>query len=260
MHPLSRNDLATDFDCGACTVLSGTRMDLCEFGARQAMDLFACRGDPVVQLDNSAPHKTPAETVQYIEPVQDAFRQGKARQGTSVLWSLRPHASHHIIGSVSVGLNRLEIWTSVANANVNVSALRLTEQLGFSGEGILGVEYSSTMAILMTVTCSDASGPDGNRRGEAGSDSCRRLTSPCGNAATRRAHPSPANPRRSRDRTTPLHSGSAGSAPTHGCGARVVSPVGSSCLDVFVIRHLQVAIAERVALRHGLYDRGHGYP
>jgi RimJ/RimL family protein N-acetyltransferase len=150
------------FDFGAFPKLAANRVELCEFDTRFAEDIFAFR-DPVVQLYNSAPHRTLDETVQFIEQQLEAYRLQNG-----LIWAVRLATSQRVIGSVSMSywdryhrraeigydlakdywglglaqeairevlrfgfeqmaLNRIEIWTSVAN----LRSLRLAERLGF---------------------------------------------------------------------------------------------------------------------------------
>jgi len=157
------------FDFDKFPVLACTRIDLCEFDAKYAEDVFAFRSDRVVQLYNSAPHQTRDETLQFIREELEAFRLQK-----KLMWAIRLLTSRRVIGSVSMAhwdryhrraeigydlakdcwgqgfaqeavskvvefgfeqmaLNRIEIWTSVAN----VRSLRLAERLGFTMDGSL---------------------------------------------------------------------------------------------------------------------------
>lgn len=157
------------FDFGEFPTLSANRVELCKFDTRYAEDIFAFRGDPVVQLYNSAPHRTLDETIKFIEQELEAYRLQK-----ELIWAVRLLKSQRIIGSVSMSywdryhrraeigydlakehwglglaqeairevlrfgfeqmaLNRIEIWTSVAN----LRSLRLAERLGFSRDGSL---------------------------------------------------------------------------------------------------------------------------
>jgi ribosomal-protein-alanine N-acetyltransferase len=157
------------FDFGKFPVLSASRTDLCEFDTKYAEDIFAFRGDPAVQIYNSAPHRTVQDTVQFIEQGLDDYKMKK-----QLMWALRLLSSGRVIGSVSMSswdrhhrraevgynlakecwgiglaqeavqavlqfgfeqmaLNRVEIWTSAAN----LRSLHLAERLGFKQDGTL---------------------------------------------------------------------------------------------------------------------------
>lgn len=157
------------FDFGEFPVLTTERLKLVEFEPRIAADIFSWRGDPVVQLYNSEPHKTIDDTLRFIEEERDRYRQKR-----EVIWASTLRDTGRAIGSVSVfdwdryhrraalgydmardcwgkgfateslravlkfcferlAVNRLEIWTSAANER----SLRLAERLGFIREGSL---------------------------------------------------------------------------------------------------------------------------
>src|SRR5947207_6554141 len=157
------------FDFGEFPILMTPRLSLCEYSAEHLDDIFAVRSDPVVQLYNSAPHQTRAETLKFIDEERENYRLKK-----EVIWAVRLRESGRVIGSVSVfdwdryhrraamgydlardcwgqgyareaiggvlrfafesmRLNHMEIWTSAANAR----SLKLAERLGFTREGSL---------------------------------------------------------------------------------------------------------------------------
>ena len=157
------------FDFGKFPVLATERLDLCEYDAAFADDIFRFRGDAEVQLYNAVPHQTIDDTLRFISEEREAYRLRK-----EVVWAWRLKTSQRIIGSVSVfdwnryhrraqigydmakdhwgqgfaqeairemlifcfeemDLNRIEIWTSTAN----LRSLRLAERLGFTREGTL---------------------------------------------------------------------------------------------------------------------------
>jgi [ribosomal protein S5]-alanine N-acetyltransferase len=161
--------MRSTFDFGQFPVLAAGRVELCEVDAKDAQDIFAIRGDPEVQLYNSAPHRTLEDTLEFIEQAPDAYRSH-----AEVLWAVRLRSSERVVGLVSVfeweryhrsakigydlardswgmglaqeairevlrfgfeemALNRLEIWTSA----VNLRSLRLAERLGFRLDGTL---------------------------------------------------------------------------------------------------------------------------
>ena len=165
----SSNHITPPFDFGDFPVLTTERLCLCEYSAEYLEDIFAIRSDPVVQLYNSAPHQTRADTLMFIEEERENYRLKK-----EVIWAAQQRASGRVIGSVSVfdwdrynrragmgydlakdcwgqgyaqeairgvlrfafesmRLNRMEIWTSAAN----VRSLRLAERLGFTRDGSL---------------------------------------------------------------------------------------------------------------------------
>jgi ribosomal-protein-alanine N-acetyltransferase len=157
------------FDFGEFPALSSARVELCEYDEKDAPDIFVFRGDPEVQLYNSAPHRTLEETVAFIREERELYKHKQ-----EVIWAMKLKASRRIVGSVSVqhwnryhrraeigyelardcwgqglageairevlsfgfdrmGLNRIEIRTSTAN----LRSLRLAERLGFTREGTL---------------------------------------------------------------------------------------------------------------------------
>lgn len=157
------------FDFGEFPVLATDRVELCEYDPKYARDIFSIRGDPEVQLYNSAPHRTLEETRRFIEEELEAYRLKK-----EVIWAVKLRESQRVIGCVSIqdwdryhrraaigydlardcwglglaqeairevvrfgfesmALNRIEIWTSAANAR----SLRLAERLGFTKDGTL---------------------------------------------------------------------------------------------------------------------------
>jgi ribosomal-protein-alanine N-acetyltransferase len=124
---------------------------------------------PVVQLYNSAPHRTLDDTLQFI-----AEQRQKFSEQAEVIWGIRLRALNRVVGSVSIfgwdryhrraqigydlareqwgqgvaheairavlqfaftdmALNRVEIWTSAANER----SLRLARRLGFELDGTL---------------------------------------------------------------------------------------------------------------------------
>ncbi|MBC8063548.1 MAG: GNAT family N-acetyltransferase [Chlorobia bacterium] len=157
------------FDFGSFPVLETERLQLCEYDVKYVDDIFAIRGDPEVQLYNSEAHKTKEETIEFIEEEQEAFRMKreliwalKLKETLCVVgcvsmfdWD-RYHRRAQIgydlakscwgiglaqeavgevlrFGFMNMSLNRIEIWTSTANAR----SLRLAERLGFTRDGTL---------------------------------------------------------------------------------------------------------------------------
>jgi ribosomal-protein-alanine N-acetyltransferase len=160
---------AGSFDFGPFPSQHAERLTLCELHPASAEDVFTFRGDPEVQLYNSAPCKDVEETRAFIEQERTLYRQKR-----EVIWGLRWHGTGRIIGSVSLfdwdryhrhagigydlaraywgqgiareairavlgfgfehlALRRIEIWTSAANER----SLRLAERLGFERDGTL---------------------------------------------------------------------------------------------------------------------------
>jgi ribosomal-protein-alanine N-acetyltransferase len=157
------------FNFGEFPILITERLSLCEYDSKYADDIFAIRGDPEVQLYNSEPHRTVADTLKFIEEEREKYR---LRQ--EVIWAVQMRESARVIGSVSlfdwdryhrrVGLgydlasdcwgrgyaqeairevlrfafeamavNRVEIWTAAEN----LRSVRLAERLGFTRDGTL---------------------------------------------------------------------------------------------------------------------------
>jgi [ribosomal protein S5]-alanine N-acetyltransferase len=157
------------FDFGEFPVLTAERVELCEYDATFAADIFVFRADPEVQLYNSVPHETLDDTLRFIAEERQAYRLKK-----ECIWALRLRDSRRVVGSVSIfdwdryhrraqigydlakdcwglglaqealrevlrfgfermALHRIEIWTSTANAR----SLRLAERLGFTREATL---------------------------------------------------------------------------------------------------------------------------
>jgi ribosomal-protein-alanine N-acetyltransferase len=167
-HELIEQAPAT-FDFGDFPLLTTPRLSLCEYSAEHLDDIFAIRSDPIVQLYNSEPHRTRDDTLKFIGAERERYRLKKeiiwaVRQRTAgrVIGSVsvfdwdRHHrrapigydlardcwgqgyaqeAIRAVIGFAfaSMRLNRIEIWTSSANAR----SLRLAERLGFTREGSL---------------------------------------------------------------------------------------------------------------------------
>jgi [ribosomal protein S5]-alanine N-acetyltransferase len=157
------------FDFGAFPVLESPRLVLCEYDVKYVDDIFAVRGDPEVQLYNSEPHKSKQETLEFIQEELEAYRQKheiiwaiKLKETERVIgcvsmfdwdhhhrraqigydlakdcWGmgLAQEAIREVLrfGFTSMSLNRIEIWTSSANA----ASLRLAERLGFTREATL---------------------------------------------------------------------------------------------------------------------------
>ena len=157
------------FDFGDFPLLATERLELCEYDAKYAHDIFAVRADAEVQRYNSEPHRTLEDTLRFIEQEREAYRQKR-----EVIWALKSRETQRVIGSVSMfdwdryhrrasigydlarsawglglaqeaiaavlhfgfeklALNRIEIWTSAANER----SLRLAERLGFTRDGTL---------------------------------------------------------------------------------------------------------------------------
>lgn len=157
------------FDFGAFPILRTARLDLLEFDVKFVEDIFALRSDPIVQLYNSAPHRSQDETLRFIAEQQDKYAR---RQ--EITWGLLVRELGRVVGCVSLfewdsyhrraaigydlakdqwgrglaqeairgilrfafadmDLNRVEIWTSAANER----SLRLARRLGFSLDGTL---------------------------------------------------------------------------------------------------------------------------
>jgi ribosomal-protein-alanine N-acetyltransferase len=157
------------FDFGEFPMLTTERVELCEYEAKYAHDIFAIRGDPEVQLYNSAPHRTLEDTLEFIQQEREAYRRN-----AEVIWAVQLRDTRRVVGSVSIfdwdryhrraglgydlakdcwglglaqeairavlrfgfekmALNRIEIWTSAAN----LRSLRLAERLGFRLDGTL---------------------------------------------------------------------------------------------------------------------------
>src|SRR5262245_50278969 len=93
----SSNHITPGFDFGDFPVLTTERLCLCEYSAEYLEDIFAIRSDPVVQLYNSRPHQTRADTLMFIEEERENYRLKK-----EVIWAVQQRASGRVIGSVSV--------------------------------------------------------------------------------------------------------------------------------------------------------------
>lgn len=149
--------------------LQTIRTELVEFESGLAGDIFAVRSDPVVQLYNSSPHQTLEETRYFIAEQRQKFSEKteiiwgiRLRELNRVIGSVslfgwdRYHRraqigydmakehwgqglAYEAIRAVlqfafeHMDLNRIEIWTSAANAR----SLRLARRLGFQLEGTL---------------------------------------------------------------------------------------------------------------------------
>jgi len=159
----------TNFDFGPFPTLSTARIDLCEFDAKFVDDIFAVRGDPIVQLYNSTPHQTRDDTLRFI-----AEQLEKYARRQEITWGLLVRRLGRVVGCVTLydwdvhhrraqigydlardqwgnglaqeavrrvlafafeemDLNRIEIWTSAANDR----SLKLASRLGFSLDGTL---------------------------------------------------------------------------------------------------------------------------
>jgi len=157
------------FDFGAFPTLHTERLELREFDARFVEDIFAVRGDPVVQRFNSVPHLTRDDTFRFI-----AERLAQYASRHEIAWALLARSLGRVVGDVTLfdwdryhrraligyelardhwgkgfadeairavlqfaftqmDLNRVEIWTSAANQ----SSLRLASRLGFALDGTL---------------------------------------------------------------------------------------------------------------------------
>jgi ribosomal-protein-alanine N-acetyltransferase len=166
---LREEKLMAVFDFGAFPVLATARLDLVELQPKFVEDIFVVRGDPVVQLYNSAPHETRDETLRFI-----AEQRSKYARRQEVTWALLVRDLRRVVGCVSLfdwdpyhrraqigydlaldqwgnglaqeavrgvlafafselNLNRVEIWTSSANER----SLKLASRLGFTLEGTL---------------------------------------------------------------------------------------------------------------------------
>ncbi len=88
------------FDFGTFPILGTARLDLLEFDAKFADDIFAVRGDPVVQLYNSAPHQTRDETLRFI-----AEQQYKYTRRQEITWGLRVRELGRVVGCVTLFLS-----------------------------------------------------------------------------------------------------------------------------------------------------------
>jgi ribosomal-protein-alanine N-acetyltransferase len=157
------------FDFGEFPSLATERLQLVEYDVKYAADIFRVRGDAEVQLYNSEPHKTLQDTLKFIAEELDLYRQKKEiiwgmslRSSQRIIgcvsmqnWD-RYHRRAEIgydlardcwgqglaqeairavlrFGFERLALNRIEIWTSMANAR----SLRLAERLGFTLDGTL---------------------------------------------------------------------------------------------------------------------------
>jgi ribosomal-protein-alanine N-acetyltransferase len=157
------------FDFGAFPTLRTGRLDLVEFDAQFVSDVFIVRGDPIVQLYNSAPHQTREETLRFI-----AEQLAKYARRQEITWGLLVRELGRVVGCVTLfdwdpyhrraqigydlakdqwgqglaqeaihqilafafeemDLNRVEIWTSAANDR----SLKLASRLGFTLDGTL---------------------------------------------------------------------------------------------------------------------------
>jgi ribosomal-protein-alanine N-acetyltransferase len=157
------------FDFGAFPTLSSARLELVEFDAKFADDIFAVRGDPIVQLYNSAPHETRDDTLRFIAEQREKYACRR-----EITWGLLLRETSRVVGCVTLfdwdsyhrraqigydlakeqwgnglaqeairkvlafafvemPLNRVEIWTSAANER----SLKLASRLGFTLDGTL---------------------------------------------------------------------------------------------------------------------------
>jgi [ribosomal protein S5]-alanine N-acetyltransferase len=161
--------VSATFDFGEFPVLSAERVELVEYDVKYVEDIFRVRGDAEVQLYNSAPHRTLEDTLKFIAEELELYRQKKeiiwgillrdsrrmigcvsmqnwdryhrrAEIGYDLArdcWGqgLAQEAIHAVLrfGFERCALNRIEIWTSSANAR----SLRLAARLGFTHEATL---------------------------------------------------------------------------------------------------------------------------
>lgn len=157
------------FELGAFPTLHTARLELRELEAGFVNDLFAVRGDPVVQLYNAVPHSSRDDTLRFI-----AEQLAKYASQREVTWALLDRGLDRVVGDVTLfdwdryhrraligyelardqwgkgialeaigavldfgfmqmNLNRFEIWTSGANQR----SLHLARRLGFLREGTL---------------------------------------------------------------------------------------------------------------------------
>ena len=157
------------FDFGEFPVLMTERTSLCEYDSKYVADIFAIRGDPEVQLYNSAPHRTVEDTHKFIAEERERYRLKQ-----EIIWAVQMRESARVIGSVSLfnwdryhrrvslgydlardcwgrgyaheairevlkfafeamAINRAEIWTAAEN----LRSVRLAERLGFTRDGTL---------------------------------------------------------------------------------------------------------------------------
>ena len=78
------------FDFGVFPLLRTERLLLRELDAIDVEDIFAFRGDPVVQRLNSKPHDDVAETLAFVEELRGLYRQKR-----EVNWGMIvPYPSH----------------------------------------------------------------------------------------------------------------------------------------------------------------------
>jgi ribosomal-protein-alanine N-acetyltransferase len=157
------------FDFGEFPVLMAERISLCEHTSDDVDDIFLIRSDAEVQRYNSVPDQTVAHTLKCIAEAQEKYRSKteitwsvrlhssrRVIGGVSVFDWKRYHRrakvgydlardcwgkgyAQEAIRAVlrfafeSMQLNRMEIWTSTANAR----SLKLAARLGFTREGSL---------------------------------------------------------------------------------------------------------------------------